>query len=152
MGSTERLGPKYPQAIQALGVLLDDVKRWYPNLSAEVFLRKFITKLEAALRPEERSSIQVILDHCLDIWMGATPQEVLNLLYPKRFGESGYDENVCPFIGCYQLRPETDPIKHMHYHIKEAAERVQSAFILVCPLLFLTRPTAEVVREQTAKN
>lgn len=128
----ERLGPRYPQAVQVLGVLLDDVKRWYPNLSAEVFLLKFITKLEEALRPEERSSLQGILDHCLDIWMGETSQEVLNLLYPKRFSENGYDENVCPFIGCYQLEPDVDPIKHMNLHIKDAAERVQCVFIIFC--------------------
>jgi len=134
-----------------LGVLLDDVKRWYPSLSAEVFLRKFITKLEGALRPEERNSLQSILDHCLDIWMGATPQEVLNLIYPKRFGENGYDEHVCPFIGCYHLKPDVDPTKHMHQHIKEAAERVQSVFILLFALSSLTYPTVEVVREQTAK-
>lgn len=119
-----------------LGVLLDDVKRWYPTLSAEVFLRKFITKLEEALRPEERSLLQSILDHCLDIWMGEASQEVLNLLYPKRFGENGYDENVCPFIGCYHLKPDIDPIKHMHRHIKEAAEGVQSVFILLFVLSY----------------
>jgi hypothetical protein len=136
MDRAERLGPKYPQAIQVLGVLLDDVKRWYPNLSAEVFLRKFVTKLEEALRPEEHDSLQNILDHCLDIWMGETPQEVLDLLFPKRFGENGYDENVCPFIGCYQLKPEVDPIKHMHLHIKEAAERVQGGLILISTYSF----------------
>jgi hypothetical protein len=114
-----------------LGVLLDDVKRWYPNLSAEVFLCKFITKLEEALRPEERGSIQGILDHCLDIWMGAVSQEALNLLYPKRYGENWHGENVCPFTGCYQLKPDVDPIKHMHSHITEAADRVQSMFILL---------------------
>jgi len=135
-----------------LGVLLDDVKRWYPNLSAELFLRKFVTRLEEALRPEERSSLQSILDHCLDIWVGATPQEVLDLIYPKRFGESGYDENVCPFIGCYQLKPGVHPITHMHHHIKEAAERVQSMFILLSTLSTLTRSTVEVVREQIAKK
>lgn len=140
MDGTERLGPKYPQAIQVLGVLLDDVKRWYPNLSAEVFLRKFITKLEEALRPEERGLLQSILDHCLDIWMGETPQEVINLLYPKRFVENGYDENVCPFIGCYQLKPDVDPIKHMHRHVKNAAESVQSMVILTSALYFLTTP------------
>lgn len=134
MDGAERLGPKYPQAIQVLGVLLDDVKRWYPNLSAEVFLRKFVTKLEEALRPEERGLLQIILDHCLDIWMGEMPQEVLNLLYPNRLGENGYNESICPFIGCYELKPNIDLIKHMHLHIKGAAERVQSLFILLFAL------------------
>jgi len=142
MDRAERLGPKYPQAIQVLGVLLDDVKRWYPNLSAEVFLRKFVIKLEEALRPEERGSLHSILNHCLDIWMGEISQEVFNLLYPKRFGENGYDENVCPFIGCYQLKPDVDPIKHLHLHIKEAAERVQSMFILLPGIFFLTTPAS----------
>ena len=134
MDGAERLGPKYPQAIQVLGVLLDDVKRWYPDLSAEVFLRKFVAKLEAALRPEERGLLQSILDHCLDIWMGETPQEVLNRLYSNRLCQNGYEENVCPFIGCYELKPNVDLIKHMHLHIKEAAERVQSPFILLFAL------------------
>jgi hypothetical protein len=134
----ERLGPKYPQAIQLLGVLLDDVKRWYPSLSAEVFLRKFVTNLEEALRPEERGSLQSVLDHCLDIWMGGTSREVLDLLYPKRLGENGYHVNVCPFIGCYHLKTDVDPIKHMHLHVKEAAERVQSLSILLSALFSLT--------------
>ena len=153
MDRAERLGPKYPQAIQVLGVLLNDVKLWYPNLSAEVFLRKFITKLEGALRPEERSSLQSILNHCLDIWTGETPQEVLNLLYPKRFGENGYDVNVCPFIGCYQLKPDVDPIKHMRVHIKEAAEGVQGLFNLLPALFSLTAPQCKsfVSKQQTSR-
>jgi hypothetical protein len=122
----------YPQAIQVLGVLLDDVKRWYPCLSAEVFLRKFITKMEEALWPGESTSLQGILDHCLDIWMGTASEEVLNLLYPKRSNEDNCNGSYCPFIGCYQLKPGVDPIKHMQIHVKEAAERVQG----VCISLF----------------
>jgi hypothetical protein len=152
MDRADRLGPKYPQMIQVLGVLLDDVKRWYPDLSAELFLRKFISKLEEALRPEERGSLHGILNHSLDIWMGETPHEVLNLLYPKRFGESGYDENVCPFIGCYQLKPGANPIKHMQHHIKKVAESVQSMCIPLFTPFSLTYAAAEVVHEQTAKK
>lgn len=142
MDTAERLGPKYPQAVQVLGVLLVDVKRWYPNLSAEVFLRKFVTKLGEALRPEERGLLESILDHCVDIWMGETTQEVFDLLYPKRFGEVRGNGNVCPFIGCYQLKPDIDPIKHLHRHIKEAAEIVQSWFILLSALFILTTPAS----------
>ena len=135
----ERLGPKYPQAVQVLAVLLDDVKTWYPNLSAEVFLRKFITQLAEALRPEERGLVQCILDHCLEIWVGNV-QEPLLLFYPKRSGENGDDVNVCPFIGCYQLKPDVEPIKHMLLHIKKVAESVQSVFILLPAPSFLTIP------------
>ena len=149
---TERLGPQYPQAIQLLGVLLDDVKRWYPNLSAELFLRKFITKIEETLRPEDNILLEGILNHCLDIWMGSPQWEVLNLLYTKRFNVNGYHGHVCPFVGCYQLKPGVDPIKHIQLHIKEATERVQSMCIPLFTPFSLTRPTVEVVREQTTKE
>lgn len=109
--------------------------------------------MEESLRPEGSILLQSILNHCLDIWMGAPQQEVLNLLYTKNFNENGYNGNVCPFVGCYQLKPDVDPIKHMQLHLKGAAEKVQSMCTpLFAPFFFLTHLAVEVVREQTTKK
>lgn len=135
-----------------LGVLLNDVKRWYPDLSAEFFLRKFITKIEETLRPEDNTLLEGILNHCLDIWIGSSEREVLSLLYTKCYNGNGYNGNVCPFIGCYQLKPDVDPIKHLQLHIKGAAEIVQSMCIPLLAPFSLTRSIVEVVREQTTKK